>query len=57
MGEVRALEEKTKKAEKFEERFEETTDQMIETTQQCEELKELEDKNHWWAQWRNRIAY
>ena len=45
MGEVRALEEKTKKAEKFEERFEQTTDEMIETTQQCEELKELEDKN------------
>lgn len=42
---MRALEEKTKKTEKFEEKFEQVTEDMIETTQQWEELGELEDKN------------
>jgi hypothetical protein len=42
---VRATEDKVKRQEKFDERVRQTKEDMIETTQQTEELDELEDKN------------
>lgn len=43
--EVRSTEDKVKRQEKFDEKVKLTKENMIETTQQCEELEQLEDKN------------
>lgn len=45
MAEVRATEEKVKRQEKFDERVRATKEEMVETTQQVEELDALEDLN------------
>lgn len=45
VAEVRTTEERVKKQEKFEERVRVTKEEMVETTQQVEELDGLEDLN------------